>query len=308
MKSRTQSEFPKKWVGVVDVKTGKDFAKLTSTGTDKQGKVKPFPNGESSIKIALSDFSKEAKRVIKPGMDEPKKFRVRLNEDADGVETVTPVSGVFPAVFVGIAPKKNEVPVPYAKTYNLGQKDENTHLEFIAQYEITEGKYAGMELPGYYLHYKFEESEEEDGMTQFDTADTPQASKLHMLQKWAELTGNILDAPIEWIPDPTADNKLVEAYAEKHKCEYANILPTLQDRGLEAARPVNLVFEDGYIKSVVERETDDDEQDETEDDFDEKFPVKEPVKEKDIVQDTLKGKAKATKKVAKKSSDEDDDL
>lgn len=294
MKAKQNQEFPKKWTGVVEIKTGETAAKLTSIDTiAKTGKIKTFPDDSMSIKIKLADFPKAALRVIKPNM-EAKRFRVRLNEDADGVENVTPVSGMYPGKLTGLGPKTKDGEFKLIKkTFNEGTEKENSHLEFIALYEITEGPFRGVETPGYYLHYKFEEDEEDAGFTQFNTADTPQASQLHKLQAWAATHGDILDAPVRW-----------------HDVDDGTILPELEERALDADRPVNLIFERGYINLVQPLEdygTDEDEDDEP--DF-----LKEPeVVEEEVVPVKIKKSAQVNGKIKKAPAkkvkvSEDDDL
>lgn len=327
MKSRTQQEFAKKWVGVVKIKSGETKVKFTSLDS-KDDKPKLFPNGTVDMVVKLTDLPKIGQRLIKPNM-EGKQFRIRLNEDGDEVEEVGPVMGMFKCKFVGFGKKKDEdsPAVPYVKTYNKGQSDENSHLEFFAIYEVQDGPFRGLQLPAFYLHYKFEgipEGEEDEGMTRFDTADTAQASQLHKLQDWAEVHGDILDEPIEWDTDSIdgVSNDTIEVYTEeltksgnkKHQCEFANILPVLEERALDADRDVNVVIERGYPKLIQaadgyseEEEVEEkpikksakskDLADETEEEFEEKFPPK-----------ATKAPAKATKKVKKSKSNEDDDL
>lgn len=308
MKAREQKEFAKRWTGMVSVVSGDTYAQFTSLKTTgKENKPVPFPNDKMSLKIKLADLPKEAKRVIKANIptNKPKEFRIRLNEDGDEVETVTPARGVFPnCKLVGLGPKDkdgNWRPMLH-KVYHEGEKNENSHDEFIAIYEMTEGPFAGVELPGYYLHYKFEEvpeGDEDEGMTQFNTADTPQASQLHKLQAWADVHGGILDEPIEWPDD-------------------GDIRPEMEERALAADVPVTLVFEKGYIDTVQPTETYDEE--ETEEEFDEKFPDIEEVQEtipsvakhkvqSEVVEVPAKSKSKGkAKKAAKPVEDDGDDL
>lgn len=292
MKARKQQEFAKKWVGnVVVEKTGELKVKLTSIDA-RDGKSKMFPNGELSMVFSLADLPKAAKRLIKPkekGENKPKspsdgnKFRIRLNEDGDLIETITPNVGVFPAKLIGLGPKKQDGTYSLIhRVYNEGKENQNEHDEFIAIYEITEGPFRGVELPGYFLHYKFEEcpeGDEDEGLTRFNTADTPQASQLHKLQAWAEVHGNILEEPIRWPDDGI-------------------ILETLEERALDADRDVNLVFENGYIKTVqavVDYGSGDEE--ESEDEFDAKFSGDE--QEEEVVEVPAKTTT-AVKNLAKK--------
>lgn len=307
MKSRTQQEFAKRFVGIVSVKTGENVAQFTSIEVMKDGKKKLFPNETDTLKVKLDELPKEARRVIKPNDKTGKQFRVRLNEDGDGVEAVQPVSGMFTAKLVELGPhKKDQPPVPYVKTFSKDGKD-NSHLEFYASYEVTDGVFKGVILPAYNMHYKFEQSEEEDGMTQFDTVDNPQASQLHKLQDWATVHGDILETPIAWNTDDVdgVDNSILEVYSEKHTCDFANVLPELQERALETDREVNVIIEKGYIKSIQAIVDYEDFADESDDEIDEKFP--EPEKEAVAAEPVVEKKASkpATKKLARKHDDEE---
>jgi hypothetical protein len=299
MKARDKQDFAQKWTGLVTVISGESQAKLTSVQKAKDGKIKLFPNETDTLKVKLSDLPKDAKRVIKANMKDAKRFRVRLSEDGDEIETVTPASGVFPASkFIGLGPKDkdgNWKPMIH-RVYNEGTAKENSHDEFFARYEITSGVFKGVELPAYYMHYKFEEipeGEEDGGFTQYNTADTPQASQLHKLQNWASVHGNILDEPIRWPDD-------------------GDIRSEIEERAMDKDIPVTLVFEDGYIKSIQPDDNYEDEEEESDETFDEKFPVKDdeveeiPAK-KDILQDTMKGKSSSTSKSKKPPKVSDDE-
>ena len=69
MKSKTQKEFPRKWVGIVKAKAGENVVKFTSVSTLRDAKgeenVKPFPNGETELKVKIADLPKIGKRVIR---------------------------------------------------------------------------------------------------------------------------------------------------------------------------------------------------------------------------------------------------
>lgn len=327
MKSKTQKEFPRKWVGIVKAKAGENVVKFTSIDVlkDPKGeeKVKPFPDGETEIKVKIADLPKIGKRVIRPGM-ETRTFRIRFNEDGDEIEEVGPVSGLFQAKLVELGPKKKDSPaLPYVRYFNKGKDNENSHLEFFAVYQITDGVFKGLNLPAYNLHYKFEgvpEGDEDEGLTRFDTVDSPKASQLHRLQSWAEVHGDILDEPIAWNPDESSDlsNEILDCFSKNHEGEFANILPTLEERALDNDRDVSVVLERGYIQIVQSSENygefGDDESDdetpkekksideETEEEFEEKFP--EP--EKKPVKSSTSDSKPSTKKVKRsKSGDED---
>lgn len=314
MRARTQDTFAKRWTGGVEIKTGDKVAKLTSIDTLKTGGVKKFPDGSESIKISLADFPQVSKRVIKPNTDS-RKFRVRLNEDGDTVETVTPYSGVFRARATGLGPKTQDGEYRLIhKVFNEGTEKENHHDEFLCIYEIVEGVFRGVELPGFYIHYKFEEDPENEGFTRFNTADTPQAKQLHKLQGWAEVHGNILDEDVRW-----------------RSAEDGTILETLEERILENDREVTLVFEKGYIKTVQPVDDYGDEDDESESpdieetqdkvrsagrknvpvevEDDEPDFMKEPeVKSKSQARRVKAQKESSAKKPPKRPADDDDDL
>jgi len=315
MKTRPQEEYKKKWTGCVEVITGEETAKFTSIQQLKDGSIKAFPDGTYSIRIKLNTLPKEAKRVIKPNVKEPKKFRIRLNDDGDEVETVTPYNGVFSGRGLGIA-KRDENYVFISKTYNEGTKDENSHLEFISTYGITEGPYQGVELPGFYLHYKFEgipEGDEDEGFTRFDTKNTSNASQLHRLQAWGEVHGNILEAPIVWDTEEIegVSNKVIETYSKNHKSEFANILPELDARILDADREFTLVFEKGQISSIQAKENYEEvevEESEELDEVDSAFPQDDSVEVvEEVVPVHSKSEAKriAIQKKAKKVVEEE---
>jgi hypothetical protein len=286
MNFKQQTEFKKKLVGIVDVITSDKSAKFTLTEEGKK-----FENGTTIFKAALADLPKRPK--LPTNVKEPRQYRIRMNDDGDAIEAITPVRGSFAAKLVDLGPrKKDQEPSPYEKWYHKGEKDENMHLEFFAVYEITDGAYKGVQLPAYNLHYKFEQDPEEDGMTRFNTANTPQAKQLHRLIDWGEVQGGLFDAPIEWPDD-------------------GNILPTLLERALDADRDVVVIIDKGYVNMVQPADSDEDESDE---EFDEKFPDPEPEDGDEPVKEVpAKGKAKEPKKVAKQTSkvaepDDDDDL
>lgn len=295
MKAKTQEEFKKDWVGLVKVITGDKVSRFTSVETFRDGSVKLFDADQTSLDFKIADLPKLAQRVIKPNDKTGKTFRVRLSADQDEVKMVTPASGMFSAKLKYLGPaKEGQDPQPFEKFFNKGETSETSHLEFFASYEITEGVFKGAELPAYFLHYKFEgipEGEEDEGMTRFNTVDTPQASQLHRLQDWASVHGDILDEPIVWPDD-------------------GNVLPTLEERALDSDREFNVIIEKGYIKSVQAKEnyeevdfSDPEVEADLLDEVDKAFPPSEEVKPM-----AIKSKvptAKKSKKVVVEESDDD---
>lgn len=294
MKARSQESFSKKWTGCVEIKAGDKFFKVTSIQTDKDGKVKLLPGDLESLKLSMEDLPKAARRVVKPNM-ESKKFRIRMDEDGTAVETVTPYLGSYRARLVGLGPKTQDGSFKLIhKVYNQGTDKENSHEEFIAIYVILDGPFREVELPGYYLHYKFEEDPANEGFTQFNTVNNAQAVQLHKLIAWAEVHGDILEDDVRWVSE-----------------EDGTILEELEERALNNDREVNLVFEKGYIKliqPVEDYEEAGDDEDEDSKAVDEMLAPK--VEKEDDEVKPVKGvgkKTPATKKV-KASVSEDDDL
>jgi hypothetical protein len=229
-----KNDFAKKLVGIVEIVTGDKKAKLTLVEDGKK-----FANGTDTITVDLASLPKRP--VIKPGEKTPRQYRVRMNPDGDGVEAITPVRGYFKARLVDLGKRENKDadPAPYEKVWNEGKDNENRHMEFFAVYEIVEGAYRGVQLPAYQIHYKFEESPDEEGFTRF-TGDpnNPKATRLHQLVEWGEYHGSIWSEPIRWPDD-------------------GNILPELLERVLDADTVVNLVMDKGYIQSIQPSEDDD---------------------------------------------------
>lgn len=281
-----ENTFEKKTVGIVDVKLGEKLAKLTLLDGKK------FKNGETSIKLPIASLPK------RPKVLDGKQYRIRMNEDEDGVESIGPATGVHRAKFTGLGKRgKDELePKPYIKTFAAGTEKENSHLEFFAQYEITQGAFRGVDQLAIYLHYKFEDDGE--GFTRWDTVDTPQASQLHKLQGWGDVH-KVWEDNIPWDTEKfDVDTKVIEHYAKNHNCDFSNILPILEERALEADVEVDLVFEKGYIKSVQAVESYEEDEDDLSDVT--KIEIKEPKKVND---------KPAVKKVSKKKvEDTDDDL
>ena len=259
LKSKS-NEYAKKTVGVVEIITGKNVAKLTMIDPNKKFKS----TDSKEVKIKLSDFPDVPK--IKPNNRTPMTFRVRMNEDDTAVEAINPARGMHPAKVVSLGPKDGEDadPVPQLKFFNKGKSNENSHLEFWAVYRITSGFYKGCEA-AYYLHYKFEEDAADPGLTQFNfNTENPKATRGQQLLDWGYYHGGgapgIWGEPIEWDDD--------------------TILPELQDRVLDADVEVNLIFDKGYIQSI--QPLDDDGY--VEDDDDEPDFLKEP-EEDDLDED-----------------------
>lgn len=281
--SRPKEVYEKKLVGIVDVVTGKSKAKFTLT---EEGKT--FKGGETSITFAFDDLPSRPK--LKPEQKEPRQYRIRMSQDGSEIEAITPALGHFHAKLVdlGKRPEEGAEPIPFEKVYAEGTPKQNRHFEFFAVYEIVEGQYKGVQLPAYYLHYKFEEDPDNPGFARFaGNFDNSKATRLFQLRDWGNAHGLWVD-PIEW--------------------DETTILPTLLERALESDKVVDLTIKDGYIKELLPLEQEEDEDDEPEflkepdDELDEK-----PVKKSAPV--VAKASAKpAVKKIAKKPSDEDEEL
>lgn len=291
--SRPKTDYEKKLVGLVEVVTGKTKAKFTLT---EEGKT--FKNGETSITVNFDDLP--ARPKLKPEQREPKQYRVRMSQDGSEIEAITPHTGHYKAKVVDLGKRDGEDadPVPVERIFAEGTPKENSHLEFFAVYEIVEGAFKGVQLPAYYLHYKFEEDPEHEGFTRFaGNFENKKATRLFQLKEWGDAHG-LWSEPIEW--------------------DDVTILPELLQRALDNDRIVDLTIKDGYIRELlpVEVEQEEDEIDPLtdkpafmEDDLDEAIEAAMPKKSNGK---TVSGAAKKVivrgPKKIKKSSDEDDDL
>lgn len=281
-----KNEYTKKLVGIVEVVTGEKVAKLTLVEDGKE-----FANGKTSITVNLKDLPKRP--ALAPNQKSPKQYRVRMNEDGDGVEALGPVRGMFKAraVDLGKRPDKDSDPAPYEKVWNEGKDNENRHMEFFVVYEIIEGAFKTVQLPAYQLHYKFEEDPNEEGFTRFSgDPENPRATRLHQLVEWGQIHGNIWSEPIRWPDD-------------------GNILPELLERVLDADAEVNVVMDKGYIQGVQpveDYEAVDPDAEAVDDLLDGEDEEVEPVKIKSKAP-AKNGKVKPSP-AKRKASEEEDDL
>ena len=222
LKSRPDT-FQKKTVGIVEVTVGETKAKFTMVDDEKK-----FANGKQSITVLLEDLP------AFPALTQAhsgKQFRIRMNGDGDEVEALTPVTGHYTAKLIDLGKRdsKDADPTPYEKMDNFKGKEETSHLEFFAVYKIVKGAFKGVQMPAYYLHYKFEADEDGNTRYAFNT-ENPKATRGHQLVSWMDVHG--LDrTPIEW--------------------DDVTILPELLDRANDNDIMVELIVKDGYIKEVL---------------------------------------------------------
>ena len=288
--------FQSKLVGIVDYKSGDNKVLFT---LKEEGKT--FNGGAKSLKVNLADLPKRPK--IQPNSTGT--IRIRMSGDGLEVEALTPVVGVFNAKMIDMGKKedKDSHPTPYVKTWNEGKPNENSYLEFFAVYEITEGKFKGVALPAYKLHYKFEEDVPANpGFTRFaGSFNSKRATRLFQLRDWGNLHGlwevtrdGVEGEPIEW-DDET-------------------ILPELLERAEETDAQIRVVIKDGYIQELLPLDEEDVEpfgdEEVTEPDLDNVDEILEEVGTK-AVKSSVKSKAPrklgSVKKIKKSKSDEDDD-
>lgn len=306
-----ETEFKKKLVGIVEVRTGEKVAELTLIEEGKK-----FANGKTSLRVDLKDLPKRP--ALQPNQKTPKQYRVRMNQDGDAVESLGPVRGMFRLrlVDLGKRPSEDGDPAPQVKTWNQGTPKENSQLEFFAVYEFVDGPFKGVQTPGYNLRYCFEENPNDEGWTQFSgNPENPKATRIRQTVEWGQTHGNIWSEPIPWNSDDVdgIDNKVIELYGELgNNGQFANILPTILERALEADEEVNGVFDKGYIQNiqpVEDYESVDPDAEAVDDLLDGDDEEEEEVKP---VKVASKAPAKKTKVVAKKSvrrkADEEDDL
>lgn len=276
---RPANQFEKKLVGIVDVTVGEKKVKFELVKEDGK-EQKLFANGKPTLVVALEDLPDFPKLTQ---AHTGKQFRIRMNNDGDEVEALTPVSGHYTAKLIDLGPtKKDEEPTPYEKPDHFPGKEESSHLEFFAVYKIVSGAFKGVQMPGFYLHYKFEK--DEDGTTRFaGNFDNKKATRLFQLKEWGDVHG-LWNEPIKW--------------------DDVTILPVLLERALENDNLVDIIVKDGYIREVLPAQDDE--------------PFEEPKKrtekeikaelgfEKDEVDEAFPPK-KTAKKPAKKVVEEEDE-
>lgn len=291
--SRPKEEYQRKLVGIVTIVTGKEMARLTLT---EDGKT--FSNGTDTLKVLLKDLPKHPR--IAPDDKSGKEYRVRMNQDGDEVEAITPVRGHFQAKLVDLGPRpeKDADPAPFEKVFDEGGPKESRHFEFFAVYEITSGAFKGVQLPAYWMHYKFEEDPDNEGMTRFaGNFENKKASRLFQLRDWGN-AHHLWEKEIPWDEDE------------------GNILPTLLERALENDVEVEVNLAGGYILKeggVLPTDGYNEEQFGGADDVDvdEAYPPVEEKKSKTNGKKAPEPKkvapAKPAKKLPKKSSNDDDD-
>lgn len=228
------NNFEKKTVGIVLATVGEKKAKFEMVDPEKK-----FKDGSTVIKVNLEDLPATPKLTQ---AHTGKQFRIRMNQDGDEVEALTPVAGLYRAKLIDLGPRpqKDADPTPYEKTGEYQGKD-TSHLEFFAVYRIVKGAFKGVQLPGYYLHYKFENDGE--GMTRFaGNVDNPKATRLAQLVQWGTVHG-LYEEPIAW--------------------DDVTILPELLERALESDVAVDVLIKDGYVREVLPAQDDEEEMDET---------------------------------------------
>jgi hypothetical protein len=277
--SRPKQSFEKKLVGIADVKVGESKVKFTLTEDGKE-----FENGTNVFKCNIDDLPE----VPNVRQFDGKQIRIRMKSEGDEVEALTPVSGLFTGVLVDLGPRpngKDSDPTPYEKTFEKGEQ-KTSHLEFFAVYKITKGIFKGVQLPAYYLHYKFEE--DEDGNTRYaGNFDNKKATRLFQLKEWMEL--HQLEAePIGW--------------------DDVTILPELLERAEASDVEVQVIIKNGYISSLLPSEDEPDFMKDPEpvEEPKAKRPAKEINKEMGIDdEDEPKKPARKTKKIVEEDDDSD---
>lgn len=239
--NKSASEKRKK--GIATIKVGDEKCRVTFEDDSIE-----FDNGKNYKSFKLEDM------VRPPKLSEgEKKYFVVLNPDGDSVESIGPVEGVFHAIFKDFnradddsdpAPLEKEPSNPKWQPYQF----------FLAFFEITSGPYKGLQIPQF-LHYKFEESKTDEGMTAWKgDPENPKATRLHELVDFC-LKLDLVSEPIPWPDD-------------------GNVLPAFYEKATENPKPVKLVIKDGYISSLLSEDEDEEEEEEHAKAKAEKKPVK----------------------------------
>lgn len=280
--------YAKKTVGIVEVTVGETKAKFTLLEEGKE-----FAKDKKSITVLLEDLP--AFPTLTQA-DSGKQFRIRMNGAGDEVEALTPVVGHFTAKLIDLGKRdsKDADPTPYEKMDNFKGKEESSHLEFFAVYKIVKGKFKGVQMPAYYLHYKFEADEDGNTRYAFNT-ENPKATRGHQLVSWMDVHG--LDRePIEW--------------------DDVTILPELLSRAEDNDIQVELIVKDGYIREVLPVQEDDDfeeapkksQKERIAEITNEKFEESTEVKVDDMFKPVKEEAKKPKKSVKKPPTEEDEEL
>ncbi len=295
--SSRPNTFEKKLVGIVVATVGEKRAKFELV----EDNDKTFSDGSKSIKVNLADLPAIPKLTER---DNGKQFRIRMNQEGDEIEAISPVTGHYKAKLIDLGPRKNgkdSDPEPVEKEFTKGETT-TSHLEFFGVYKIVEGRYKGVQMPAYNLHYKFEDDGQ--GMTRFaGNTENPKATRLHQLVNWGMLH-QVFEEEIEWSED-------------------GNILPMLLERALDNDITVDITVKNGYISDVLPvQDEEDDEVEETPkkksvaelnkelgyEDEEDKPTAKASLDDLDVDRDFPKDEPKKAKKAAKKIAADDEDL
>lgn len=239
--SGSKTETQKRKKGIATIKVVGEKCRVTFDDDAVE-----FDNGKNSKSFELDEMPKYPKLP-----EGSKSYFVVLNQDADTVESIGPVEGVFPAHLVDFNRQDEDSdPAPLEKEST--NEKWPPYQYFLAFFEITGGPYKKVKIP-YFLHYKFEESSENPGETGWKgNPENRKATRLHQLIEFCEKL-DLTDEPIKWPDD-------------------GNILPTLLERAEENPKSVKIVVKNGYIDSLLG-----DSSEEAEDE-DEPTKAKAPVK------------------------------
>jgi hypothetical protein len=268
-------DYKKKVQGLATIKAGKDKVRITFF--EKEGATLEFDNGEMS---KVFTFKELPKFPVIPTNSEDTYF-VKLNNDGDEVESISPADGVYTAQVMDMSrPEKDADPAPYEIT----PRDPKfpAYLAFNVYWKIIEGDFKGCVL-NQFFHYSggsdkpyFAENAENKGYTNWGMPVTDKAKWLPLLQDFC-LKTDCVGEPIEWPED-------------------GNVLPELLSRILSNKKKIKLFVKDGYVKELTnsgERQT----RIVTDDELDEPTPKSKK---------TTVSKAKpVAKKSVKKNTDED---
>jgi len=223
---KASSDFQRKVSGLATIKVGENKCLVTFEDNNKH-----FSDGTNSHKFNLDELPKFPHLQQTPKDQEPPHYRVRLNQDATEIESITPANGKFTAKLFDFGRQTDADPLPFEKVFKEGTPQESRHLEFTALYKISRGAMKGA-VAVYYLHYKFAD---EEGFARFEgNPENPKATRLHQLIQFCN-AHKMIDDVIQWPED-------------------GNVLPVLLERGLEADNEVNILLKDGYVNEIVQEE------------------------------------------------------
>ena len=146
------------------------------------------------------------------------KHVIQLSQDKKGIANFRPYNGQVPAKFSRFAGKEDEAPTPKQKQGKFGP-----YLVFTPLFDVIGGPYKGITV-SYQLIYPFQEGD--DGLTEFSSY----GDRAQQTEEFLDATIGVFDPP-----------KFTD-----------NLLPLFYKMAKKADKSVGLIFNKGFVDSIVE--------------------------------------------------------